>query len=97
MAEKMCPGPLSGSAGFREAVCVHTNKVYDQCKSKECIRDLRVYLPAEDQCLIESSAVTVKPREAELLTVVTDVERVRYKHCFRSFLLRRQGDSWGEE
>lgn len=26
MAEKMCPGPLSTSAGFREAVCVHTKK-----------------------------------------------------------------------
>lgn len=88
MAEKMCPGPLSGSAGFREAVCVHTNKVYDQCKSKECIRDLRVYLPAEDQCLIESSAVTVKPREAELLTVVTDVERIQFNRGFYSVDIR---------
>lgn len=26
MAEKLCPGPLSGNTGFREAVCIHTNK-----------------------------------------------------------------------
>lgn len=55
------------------------NKVFDQCKSKECIRDLRVYLPTEDQCFIESNAVTVKPREAELLYVAIDVEKVPFK------------------
>lgn len=52
MAEKICcPGPLGTSGGntasggaFREAVCVHTSKVYDSCRSKECLRDIRVYL-----------------------------------------------------
>ena len=52
MAEKMCPGPLSTSAGFREAVCVHTKKVYDQCRSRDCMRDLRVFLPVDEQCFI---------------------------------------------
>ena len=50
MAEKICcPGPLGTSGGntasggaFREAVCVHTSKVYDSCRSKECLRDIRV-------------------------------------------------------
>ena len=50
MAEKVCcPGPIGGNngnnaGGFREAVCVHTKKVYDSCRSKECLRDIRVYL-----------------------------------------------------
>ena len=33
MSEKVAPGPVGGNACFREAVCIHTNKVYDSCKS----------------------------------------------------------------
>ena len=58
MAEKICcPGPLGTSGGntasggaFREAVCVHTSKVYDSCRSKECLRDIRVYLTRDERC-----------------------------------------------
>ena len=82
MADKICPGPLSGSTGFREAVCIHTSKVYDQCKSKECIRDLRVFLPTCDQNFIESTNVTVKPRAAELLHVSIDTEPVTFNRGF---------------
>lgn len=78
MSEKIAPGPV-GSSCFREAVCIHTNKVYDSCKSKECIRDLRVYLTAESQQFINNNCVSVKPRAAELLFVNIDVEKVPYK------------------
>lgn len=82
MAEKITPGPVNGNACIREAVCVHTTKVYDSCKSKECIRDLRVYLTAESQEFLDHGAVTVKPRQAELLCVCIDVEQVQFKHGF---------------
>ncbi len=88
MAEKMCPGPVNGAAGFREAVCVHTKKVYDQCRSRDCMRDLRVYLPIEDQCFIDGNAVSVKPRSAELLTAVMDVEPVAFRRGFYSVDIR---------
>ena len=60
MAEKVCcPGPIGGNngnsaGGFREAVCVHTKKVYDSCRSKECLRDIRVYLTrdAKQNCSV---------------------------------------------
>lgn len=83
MAEKICPGPVNSAAGFREAVCVHTKKVFDQCRSRDCMRDLRVYLPIEDQCFIDGNAISVKPRSAELLTAVMDVEPVAFRRgCF---------------
>lgn len=88
MAEKMCPGPVNGAAGFREAVCVHTKKVYDQCRSRDCMRNLRVYLPVEDQCFIEGNSVSVKPRSAELLTAVMDVEPVTFRRGFYSVDIR---------
>ena len=88
MAEKITPGPVNGNACIREAVCVHTTKVYDSCKSKECIRDLRVYLTAESQEFLDHGAVTVKPRQAELLCVCIDVEQVQFNRGFYSVDVR---------
>ena len=87
MAEKICcPGPLGTSGGntasggaFREAVCVHTSKVYDSCRSKECLRDIRVYLTRDAQDMLDSGGiVSVKPRTADLLCVKIDVEPVQF-------------------
>ena len=43
MPEKVMPGPVEGTGGIREAVCVHTRKIYDSCRDKDCIEDLRFY------------------------------------------------------
>lgn len=88
MSEKMTPGPVNGNACIREAVCVHTTKVYDSCKSKECLRDLRVYLTCESQEFIDNGAVTVKPRNAELLCVCIDVEQVQFNRGFYTVDIR---------
>ena len=88
MAEKMCPGPLSTSAGFREAVCVHTKKVYDQCRSRDCMRDLRVFLPVDEQCFIDANAISIKARSAELLSAIMDVEPVAFRRGFYSVDIR---------
>ena len=43
MPEKVMPGPVEGTGGIREAVCVHTRKIYDSCRDKDCMEDLRFY------------------------------------------------------
>lgn len=95
MAEKVCcPGPVCGnnSAGtgcFREAVCVHTSKVYDSCKSKECLRDIRVYLCRDAQEMLNAGGVvSVKPRSADLLCVKIDVEHVPFNRGFYTVDIR---------
>lgn len=91
MAEKICcPGPLGTSGGntasggaFREAVCVHTSKVYDSCRSKECLRDIRVYLTRDAQDMLDSGGiVSVKPRAAALqsYTQKTTASRRWFSH-----------------
>lgn len=82
MPDKKCAGLFSGGNNCAEPVCIHTSKVYDQCKSKECIRDLRVYLPNADQALINNGSVSVKPRCAELLHVNIDVEKIQFHRGF---------------
>ena len=43
MPEKVMPGPVEDSCGIREAVCIHTRKIFDSCRDKDCIEDLRFY------------------------------------------------------
>ena len=79
----MTPGPINGGNNSipREAVCVHTRKVYDSCKDKECLQDLRVYLTRCSQPYFES-AINVKPKTAELLWAYIDVEPIPFNKGF---------------
>ena len=47
MPERMQPGPVQEGDAIREAVCVDTRKIFDSCKDKDCIEDLRFYPPQE--------------------------------------------------
>lgn len=81
MPEKVMPGPVSDAAGVREAVCVHTKKIMDACRDKDCVEDLRVYLTQSSQCAIDR-ATCVKGGRAELLFVSTNVEPVGFNRGF---------------
>ena len=100
MSERVMPGPVGSNACAREAVCIHTKKVYDSCKSKECIRDVRVYLTRQSQQYIDAHPdASIKPREAELLFVQIDVEKVAFNRGFYSvdvrFFYRIECDAYG--
>ncbi len=77
MADKVLPGPVDNRAAFKEAVCIHTHKVFDSCRDKDCIEDLRVYPTISSQAYIDG-AMSVRPRCAELLYVDVKVEEI----CF---------------
>lgn len=62
---------------LREAVCIHTQKVTDSCRDKDCIEDLRVYLTRESQSQLDACA-GAKARCAELLYAYIDVEPVPF-------------------
>lgn len=81
MPEKVMPGPVSDASGIREAVCVHTRKIMDACRDKDCIEDLRLYLTQSSQCAIDK-ALSVKAGKAELLHVSTSVEPICFNRGF---------------
>ena len=35
MSDRVVPGPVQDSCGIREAVCIHTKKIYDSCKEED--------------------------------------------------------------
>jgi len=81
MPDKVLPGPIHGSPCIKEAVCIHTKKVYDSCRDKECMQDLRVYPLCTSQEIIDR-AISVKARKAELLWTYIDVEPISFNKGF---------------
>ena len=64
-----------------EAVCIHTRKIYDSCRDKDCAEDLRVYPTAESQAYIES-AFSVRPRSATLLNATVNVDEISFNRGY---------------
>ena len=63
------------------AVCINTDQVFDSCRDKECIEDLRVYLTDCGQELL-NNAINVKARKAEIIWVFADVEEVPFQNGY---------------
>lgn len=72
----------SGDCDSR-SVCIDAQRVYDSCSDKDCLNDMRVYFTNEDQCTIDT-AVSVRLREAEVISVLTDLEPVPFHKGFYS-------------
>lgn len=62
---------------LRQALSIHTRKITDSCRDKDCIEDLRVYLTKPSQALLDSAA-GAKVRCADLLYTYIDVEPVAF-------------------
>lgn len=81
MADRVAPGPVDSSACIREAVCVHTKKIYSSCRDKDCVEDLRVFPTFSSQPYIDS-AFSVRPRAAELLYAKVNVEEITFNRGY---------------
>ena len=60
-----------------ETMSIHTRKITDSCRDKDCIEDLRVYLTKGSQCLLDNAA-GARVRCAELLYTDIEVEPVAF-------------------
>ena len=81
MPEMVAPGPITEERSIREAVCVHTKKIFDSCRDKDCVEDLRVYPTRSSQEAIDR-ALSVKAGCAELLYAYIDVEPISFNRGF---------------
>ncbi|MBQ7341489.1 MAG: hypothetical protein IJW41_04915 [Oscillospiraceae bacterium] len=62
---------------LQEALSIHTKKITDSCRDKDCIEDLRVYLTAGSQAIL-NTAVSAKVRCADLIYTYIDVQPVAF-------------------
>lgn len=68
---------ILGGGGPRQCMSIHTRKITDSCRDKDCIEDLRVYLTRGSQQLLDTAS-NVRVRSAELLHTYIDVEPVAF-------------------
>ncbi len=87
MAEKVTAGSVSGANGVREAVCVHTKKIFSSCRDKDCIEDLRFY-PTQSAQETIASAQGIRSGSAELLYTFVDVEPVNFNRGYYTVDMR---------
>ena len=66
-----------GPEDLQNALSVHTRKITDSCRDKDCIESLRVYLTRSSQAILETAA-GAKVRCADLVYAAVDVEPVAF-------------------
>lgn len=75
-----CPEALScRPEDLHNALSIHTGKITDSCRDKDCIEDLRVYLTRESQAVLDTAA-GAKVRCAELMYTSVDVTPVAFNN-----------------
>ena len=77
MSEKCQDTLRCNPQDLQQAMSIHTRKITDSCRDKDCIEDLRVYLTRGSQSILDSCA-GAKVRCAELLYTYIDVEPVAF-------------------
>ena len=75
---EQCQDTLRCDPGdLRQAMSIHTRKITDSCRDKDCVEDLRVYLSAGSQQILDSAA-NIRVRSADLLYTNIDVQSVAF-------------------
>ena len=75
---EQCPDILRcDPQNLRQAMSIHTRKITDACRDKDCVEDLRVYLTVSSRETMDSAA-NVRVRSAQLLHTYIDVEPVAF-------------------
>ena len=77
MSEQCCNILRCDPGDLKQAMSVHTQKITDSCRDKDCIEDLRVYLTTGSQAILDTCA-SARVRSTSLLYTYIDVEPVAF-------------------
>lgn len=80
MADKVLPGPVERPCPTG-SVNIHTDKILDACRDKDCIDDLRVYPTVSSQAVIDS-AFSVRPESASLIYADVNVDAISFNRGY---------------
>ena len=81
MPDRVVPGPVGNATSIREAVSIHTSKIFDCCRDKDCVDELRVYPTLTSQTYLDN-AISIRPKAAELLFTNVNVEPVSFNRGY---------------
>ncbi len=81
MPDRTIAVPRREESGTTQEVCIHSRKIYDSCRGKDCCEDLRIYPTVASAALLQNSA-TARAREARLLWVSSNVEELSFNRGY---------------
>lgn len=77
----------NGRSGGQGSVCIDTQRVLDSCRDRDCFEDVKVYLSAEGQAILQQST-NIRTRGAEILCAYIGVEEVPFNCGFYQITVR---------
>lgn len=81
MPELVMPGSTGAERCVRDSVCIHTKKIMDSCRDKDCLDCVRVY-PTRSAQEVLDRAMSVKAGCAQLICAYIDVEPVSFNRGY---------------
>ena len=81
MADKVLSGPAETNCGPVCGMNIHTTKIMDACRDKDCVEDLRVFPTISSQAIIDS-AFSVRPESASLLYADVNVDEISFNRGY---------------
>lgn len=72
---------------YRDEVCANIQKIYDTCKDKDCLADMRVYFPDDVQSIIDSS-ISARAKNAKICYAMVDLDPVPFNRGYYSVNIR---------
>lgn len=87
MAENRCGCGQNSNVNGRDTVCIDTYRVLDSSRDRDCYEDVRVYLTALGQELIDRTC-TVRVRSAEVVWTSINVDPIQFNCGFYQLTIR---------
>ena len=81
MPDMVLPGPVEKNSNCGLNVNIHTSKIFDCCRDKDCVEDLRVYPTVSSQTLM-NCALSVRPSSAVLLAADVNVDPISFNRGY---------------
>ncbi len=70
--------------GFKEAVTIEAQRIFDSCSDRDCLEDLEVTFPDYESVVLVNDATYAKARCAEVTSVFFSVEPIPFNKGFYS-------------
>ncbi len=66
---------------YRDEVCANVQKIYDTCKDKDCLADMRVYFTPESQAVIDTG-ISIRAKSAKICYADVNLDLVPFNRGY---------------
>ncbi len=68
---------------YKDEICANVQKIYDTCKDKDCLADMRVYFSPEGQMLVDN-AISIRAKNSRICFTKVELDPVPFNRGYYS-------------